>query len=52
VGTPEQIVQKLRPFIEAGMDYWMVVTPRFPDLTTLDLLIDEVMPRLKAEYGA
>jgi alkanesulfonate monooxygenase SsuD/methylene tetrahydromethanopterin reductase-like flavin-dependent oxidoreductase (luciferase family) len=51
VGTPEQIVQKLRPFIEAGMDYWMVCTPRFPDLATLDLLIDEVMPKLKAEYG-
>ncbi len=28
----------------------MVCPPRFPDLTTLDLLIDEVIPQLKAKY--
>jgi hypothetical protein len=33
------------------MDYWMVCPPRFPDMTTLDLLIEGVIPQLTAKYG-
>jgi alkanesulfonate monooxygenase SsuD/methylene tetrahydromethanopterin reductase-like flavin-dependent oxidoreductase (luciferase family) len=47
VGTPDQIVEQLRPFINAGMDYWIVGFPRWPDLEMLDLFIEEVIPRIK-----
>jgi alkanesulfonate monooxygenase SsuD/methylene tetrahydromethanopterin reductase-like flavin-dependent oxidoreductase (luciferase family) len=52
VGTPTQIVDGLEPFVKAGLDQWMITLPRFPDLTMLDLLIDDVMPRLHARYGS
>jgi hypothetical protein len=36
----------VRPFIELGVDYFMVDCSGFPDLTTLELLINEVLPIL------
>jgi len=44
VGRPSQVVEQLRPFIELGVDYFMLSTAGFPDLTTLEMLINEVMP--------
>lgn len=44
VGTPSQIVDQMRPFIELGVDYFMLSTGGFPDLTTLEMLINEVLP--------
>ena len=46
VGTPPQIVEQMRPFIELGVDYFMVDCSGFPELTTLELLITEVLPVL------
>jgi len=46
VGTPQQIVEQMRPFIELGVDYFMVDCSGFPELTTLELLIHEVLPAL------
>ena len=46
VGTPEQIVAQMRPFVESGVDYFMLDCGGFPDLTTLELLISEVLPAL------
>lgn len=46
VGTPQQIVEQMRPFIELGVDYFMVDCAGFPDLTTLKLLVSEVLPAL------
>lgn len=46
VGTPQQIVAQLGPFIELGVDYFMVDCGGFPRLTTLELLIGEVLPVL------
>ncbi len=46
VGTPQQIVEQMRPFIELGVDYFMVDCSGFPDLTTLELLVHEVLPAL------
>ena len=51
VGTPTQVVEQIRAFVELGVDYFMVCVPRFPDLTTLELLIDEVIPALNATGG-
>ena len=30
----------------------MICPARFPDMRTLDLLVDEVIPRIRAEYDA
>jgi alkanesulfonate monooxygenase SsuD/methylene tetrahydromethanopterin reductase-like flavin-dependent oxidoreductase (luciferase family) len=48
IGTPQQIIDQMRPFIEMGVDYFMVDCTGFPRLTTLELLIQEVLPVLNA----
>jgi len=47
VGTPEQLVTQMRPFIEAGVDYFMLDCGGFPKLTTLELLVERVLPALR-----
>ena len=44
VGTPQQVIAQLRPFIDLGVDYFIVDCGGFPNLTTLELLINEVLP--------
>jgi alkanesulfonate monooxygenase SsuD/methylene tetrahydromethanopterin reductase-like flavin-dependent oxidoreductase (luciferase family) len=44
VGTPEQVIEQMRPFITMGVDYFMLDCGGFPDLTTLELLVSEVLP--------
>ena len=44
VGTPQQVVEQMRPFIDMGVDYFIVDCGGFPKLTTLELLINEVLP--------
>ena len=51
VGTPAQVVEQIRAFVELGVDYFMVCVPRFPNMTTLELLIDDVIPVLNATDG-
>ena len=46
VGTPEQLVEQMRPFIDLGVDYFMFDCGGFPKLTTLEMLIHEVLPAL------
>lgn len=46
VGTPMQLVEQMRPFIDLGVDYFMVDCGGFPDLTTLETLVNEVLPAL------
>jgi alkanesulfonate monooxygenase SsuD/methylene tetrahydromethanopterin reductase-like flavin-dependent oxidoreductase (luciferase family) len=48
VGTPEQIVKQMRPFIDLGVDTFMLDCGGFPNLTTLELLVSEVLPALNA----
>ena len=47
VGTPTQIIEQMRPFIELGVDYFILGSGGFPDLTTLEMLIHEVLPALQ-----
>lgn len=47
VGTPQQIIEQMRPFIDLGVSSFMVDCGGFPNLTTLELLINEVLPALK-----
>ena len=46
VGTPEQLVEQMRPFIDLGVDYFILDCGGFPNLTTLELLVNEVLPAL------
>jgi alkanesulfonate monooxygenase SsuD/methylene tetrahydromethanopterin reductase-like flavin-dependent oxidoreductase (luciferase family) len=48
IGTPQQVIAQMRPFIEIGVDYFILDCVGFPKLTTLDLLIWEVLPPLNA----
>jgi alkanesulfonate monooxygenase SsuD/methylene tetrahydromethanopterin reductase-like flavin-dependent oxidoreductase (luciferase family) len=43
-GTPAQIVALMRPFIDLGVDRFILDCGGFPDLTTLELLVTEVQP--------
>jgi alkanesulfonate monooxygenase SsuD/methylene tetrahydromethanopterin reductase-like flavin-dependent oxidoreductase (luciferase family) len=44
VGTPQQVVEQMRAFVEMGVDYFMLDCAGFPLLTTLELLVNEVLP--------
>lgn len=46
IGTPQQVLEQMRPFIDLGVDYFIFDGGGFPELTTLELLIDEVLPAL------
>lgn len=46
IGTPDQLVEQMRPFIEQGVDYFMLDCGGFPELTTLELLVSQVLPAL------
>jgi alkanesulfonate monooxygenase SsuD/methylene tetrahydromethanopterin reductase-like flavin-dependent oxidoreductase (luciferase family) len=48
VGTPRQISEQMRPFIDLGVSSFMLDCGGFPDLTTLELLVGEVLPALNA----
>jgi alkanesulfonate monooxygenase SsuD/methylene tetrahydromethanopterin reductase-like flavin-dependent oxidoreductase (luciferase family) len=48
VGTPAQLIDQMRPFIDEGVDYFILDCGGFPNLTTLELLITEVLPVLNA----
>ncbi|MFN8515503.1 MAG: LLM class flavin-dependent oxidoreductase [Chloroflexia bacterium] len=44
VGTPAQLIAQMQPFIELGVDYFMLDCGGFPDLTTVETLVREVIP--------
>lgn len=46
IGTPEQLLEQMQPFVELGVDYFMLDCQGFPDLTTATMLVTEVLPAL------
>jgi alkanesulfonate monooxygenase SsuD/methylene tetrahydromethanopterin reductase-like flavin-dependent oxidoreductase (luciferase family) len=48
VGTPEQIVEQMRPFIALGVRHFKLDSVDFPRVRGLDLLINEVLPALNS----
>jgi alkanesulfonate monooxygenase SsuD/methylene tetrahydromethanopterin reductase-like flavin-dependent oxidoreductase (luciferase family) len=46
VGTPKQVIEQMQPFIDLGVDYFMLDCGGFPRLTTLEMLVHEVLPVL------
>jgi alkanesulfonate monooxygenase SsuD/methylene tetrahydromethanopterin reductase-like flavin-dependent oxidoreductase (luciferase family) len=48
VGTPKQIIEQMKPFIDLGVSSFLLDCGGFPNLTTLELLISEVLPALNS----
>lgn len=48
VGTPKQIREKLKPFIDLGVVSFQLKNEGFPDITSLRLLVEEVLPKMNA----
>ena len=46
VGTPDPVLEQMQPFMALGVDTFMFDCAGFPELTTLEMLIGEVAPRL------
>lgn len=46
VGTPQQLIDQMRPFIETRVTSFLVDCGGWPRLTTLELLVSEVIPAL------
>ncbi len=44
VGTPQLIIEQMKPFIDVGVTSFMFDCGGFPDLATLELLIGEILP--------
>ena len=49
IGTPEQLLEQMQPFVELGVDYFMLDCQGFPDLTTATMLVHEVLLALNRE---
>jgi alkanesulfonate monooxygenase SsuD/methylene tetrahydromethanopterin reductase-like flavin-dependent oxidoreductase (luciferase family) len=47
VGTPDQVVDQLQPFIELSIEYLMFEFVDFPSMVGSDLFEKEVIPKLK-----
>jgi alkanesulfonate monooxygenase SsuD/methylene tetrahydromethanopterin reductase-like flavin-dependent oxidoreductase (luciferase family) len=47
VGTPAQIIEQMQPFVELGVDYFMLDCGGFPSLTTVEMVVHEVLPALQ-----
>ena len=50
VGTPDEIVDQVRPSIRAGLDQVLFQVFDASDLAALELLAQEVMPGLRSEH--
>jgi alkanesulfonate monooxygenase SsuD/methylene tetrahydromethanopterin reductase-like flavin-dependent oxidoreductase (luciferase family) len=49
IGIPRQLVEQMQPFVELGVDYFMLDCSSFPDLTTVTMLVNEVLPALNRQ---
>jgi alkanesulfonate monooxygenase SsuD/methylene tetrahydromethanopterin reductase-like flavin-dependent oxidoreductase (luciferase family) len=47
VGTPQQVIEQLQSFIDLGVTGFMLDCGGFPNLTTLEMLVKDVIPALK-----
>jgi alkanesulfonate monooxygenase SsuD/methylene tetrahydromethanopterin reductase-like flavin-dependent oxidoreductase (luciferase family) len=50
IGTPAEVIEQLEPYIDLGFDYFMLMSPQFPDPQSVDLFKREVIPSLQARY--
>ncbi|HKT38475.1 MAG TPA: LLM class flavin-dependent oxidoreductase, partial [Ktedonobacterales bacterium] len=47
VGTPRQVAEQLKPFVDLGVERLIIRIIDFPSMTGLDLFVQEVMPLLR-----
>jgi alkanesulfonate monooxygenase SsuD/methylene tetrahydromethanopterin reductase-like flavin-dependent oxidoreductase (luciferase family) len=47
MGTPEHLIERLRPVLATGIDYVVVNLTGYDDTETLELLADQVVPRVQ-----
>ena len=47
VGTPEQVAEKVARYVELGCTYFVPWCSDYPDLTTLTLFAERVMPQFR-----
>ena len=47
VGTPEQVAERIRTYVDLGCTYFVCWTPDFPDHTTFRLFAEQVMPEFR-----
>ncbi len=47
VGTPTQIIEQMKPLIDAGVSYFIFMVPGLPDPEIIGLLTEEVLPKLR-----
>lgn len=47
VGKPSQIVEQMSEFVDAGCDYFMVDILGLPNKDILDMVVHEIVPRVK-----
>jgi alkanesulfonate monooxygenase SsuD/methylene tetrahydromethanopterin reductase-like flavin-dependent oxidoreductase (luciferase family) len=48
-GTPDQVIEQMRGFIDLGVDYFMLGTAGLPNFTTMEMLLDRVVPAIKGK---
>jgi alkanesulfonate monooxygenase SsuD/methylene tetrahydromethanopterin reductase-like flavin-dependent oxidoreductase (luciferase family) len=48
IGTPDQVTEQLRAFLDLGVEYLIVRVVDFPDTSGIELFAREVIPRLRA----
>jgi alkanesulfonate monooxygenase SsuD/methylene tetrahydromethanopterin reductase-like flavin-dependent oxidoreductase (luciferase family) len=48
LGTPQQVVEQMSRFAALGVDYFIIGCGGFPELTTLEMLTEQVLPALNA----
>lgn len=49
VGTPEQVAEQMRGFIDIGCDYFMIDVIGLPDEDVIGLLTEELIPKVRGE---
>jgi alkanesulfonate monooxygenase SsuD/methylene tetrahydromethanopterin reductase-like flavin-dependent oxidoreductase (luciferase family) len=46
VGTPNQVVEQMQPFVESGVNYFMLDVLGLPNPEVIDMVVNEVIPKL------
>ena len=44
IGTPQEVIEQMQPFVELGVNTFMLDGIDFPELMTISTLMDEVLP--------
>lgn len=47
VGTPDQVVDQIKPYLDLGVEYLIVRLNDFPGTAGITLFVEEVMPKLR-----